>query len=122
MSSRAIASSPAISVCRSVPVPRIAPWKARWRSSSDGMIDLRGGARGFGEEGGQRRKVLVPLDQGRRGSETLPGVTIERPDIVADGRAVIVDQQESAIARRDGVAGEMEFADGFSRQGAEKAV
>src|SRR5258708_2770594 len=46
------------------------------------------------EENVERRHVVVPLDQGRERTEPGQRVPVERPHLLDDARAVIVDAQD----------------------------
>src|SRR5712671_5452216 len=66
----------------------------------------------------QRRHVVVPLNQSGDSTEARNCVPVERPDFLADARAVIVDAQGASVRESlDAVSGQMDFADGFGRQG-----
>src|SRR6266849_10037783 len=66
----------------------------------------------------QRRHVVVPLNQSGDSTEARNGFPVERPDFLADARAVIVDAQGASVRESlDAVSGQMDFADGFGRQG-----
>src|SRR5260370_16282613 len=66
----------------------------------------------------QRRHVVVPLNQSGDSTEARNCFPVERPDFLADARAVIVDAQGASVRKGfDTVSGQMDFADGFGRQG-----
>ena len=62
------------------------------------------------------RDICVPFDQGRAGADLAQRVGIERPDRRRDTRAVIVDQHDVPFDLVDGMAGEMDFANGVGGQ------
>src|SRR5688572_214508 len=63
------------------------------------------------EQHRERRYVGVPLHKRRHGAVPLYGALVQRPDLLADARAMIVDQERLAIGLVDGVAGQMNLAD-----------
>src|SRR5260370_42327763 len=66
----------------------------------------------------QRRHVVVPLNQSGDSTEARNCCPVERPDFLADARAVIVDAQGASVRKGfDTVSGQMDFADGLGGQG-----
>src|SRR5262245_50557125 len=96
---------------------------AAWTSRSAGMeIPWRRagedplGAAGLFEQDRKRGNVGVPFDQSRHGSETRHRAAIQVPDLRADWRAVVVDQDDLAVGLVLGVSGEMDLCNPSRRQ------
>src|SRR5262245_30275024 len=95
----------------------IALRKAVWISGSpsiwmhDGAVTAYGvGAGGLGEKYRQRRNVGVPLHQSGEVAEARQRPAVQRPDLLDDGRPVIVDEHGLLARAIDRVAGEMDLA------------
>src|ERR1041384_6144786 len=91
---------------------------AVWSSRSDGTaklvfsIDQCVGMARLRQEHFKRRYVVVPLNQRWNRTKAAQRFGIERPHLVGDARAVIVDPQAAAVGKlTQAVAGEMNFAD-----------
>ncbi len=80
------------------------------------------GARRFREQRFEGRHVVVPFDQGRYRTEASQRVFVQGPHVVADGAAVIIDQQLARSNPASGVAGEMNFLDGVPWQRREERI
>ena len=64
----------------------------------------------LGQQHRPGRQVVVPFDEGRRRPESPDRFGVERPDRLADGRIVRVDQKRQArVVTIVRVAGEMNF-------------
>src|SRR5258707_12854530 len=77
---------------------------ARCNSSSVGTACLlcgrrekRAGVVGLAKQHIEGRHVGVPLDQGWDRTEPCERLAVQRPDLVDDGRPVIVDTQGAAV-------------------------
>ena len=76
--------------------------------------------RGFRGEDGPGGHVVVPLDQRRACADPADQLIVERPDRVADGPVMGVDQERGAIdVLGPRMAGEMDLADCVHREGVE---
>ena len=60
----------------------------------------------------ERRDVVVPLDQGGNRPKARDRLSVQRPDLVTDARAVVIDAQGTAVGEvPDAVTGQMDFPD-----------
>src|SRR5262245_10838095 len=76
-------------------------------SSSVGMGGLafcvgheRAGTGRLLEQNAERRNIIVPFDQGWNRTEARERLPIERPHLLDDARAMIVDAQDRAVGER----------------------
>ena len=77
------------------------------------MLKKCAGVRGFLEQYGERRDVVVPLDKRRTRAEPNERFLVERPHFCCDARAVIVDAQCASIRELSNrVARQVNLADG----------
>src|SRR5690348_15412774 len=117
---RISASSAAVTGPESSSIPaRIAVWSSR----SDGTaklifsIDQGVGMARLRQEHFKRWYVVVPLNQRWNRAKAAQRFGIERPNLVGDARAVIVDPQAATLGKlTHAVTGEMNFADCLARQ------
>ena len=65
------------------------------------------------------RNIIIPFDQGGARAGAVDHMAIERPDLVADVSAMIVDQECAMGVAGLGMSGEMDFADPLQRKGVE---
>src|SRR5688572_4736310 len=80
------------------------------------------GMRGFFKQHRERGYLRVPLDQRWHAPEQRHRLGIERPDLLADTRAVVVDADRAAIVElAQRVPSEMNLADAIARQRAKIA-
>ena len=76
------------------------------------MLKKCAGVRSFLEQYGERRDVVVPLDERRTGTEPGERFLVKRPHFGFDARTVIVDTQRASIRELPNrVARQVELAD-----------
>src|SRR5687767_10990956 len=124
MSTRSAAAMPFARMPGGSPSPNSAPanWYCKSRSACMAVpCDLLG-FRGFGLQHFERRQVDVPLDQRRHVAEPRDGMGVELPHVVADVRAVRIDEDLARADAPHAVAGEMDFLHRAARQAVEKAA